>query len=275
MFITVGTSGDGVKQIQEKLGLPADGKFGPGTEKAVMAFQTSKGLKPDGIVGPQTWDLLMGKKTEKPVVQPPQAVEHTDFPLDRLKGRIPDAVIAQIPVAARKFGISSIERLCHFLAQCAHESGRFTVTEENLKYSANGLRRVFGKYFPGNLAESYAFQPEKIANRVYKNRNGNKLDGDGYRYRGRGYIQLTGYTNYEKFDNLVDDDILANPDLVATKYPLESAAYFFQANKIWNYCDSGSVASVNKVTQLVNGGFNGLEERKKFFTEFYSLLKDH
>jgi putative chitinase len=162
------------------------------------------------------------------------------------------------------------------LAQCGHESANFKAVSENLNYSADGLKKIFGKYFPGNLNESYARQPEKIAARVYGGRmgNGDEVSKDGFKFRGRGYIQLTGKSNYAAFDKFVDDDILANPDLVATKYPLMSAAFFFNNNKLWSICDQGATENVvKKVTLRVNGGQIGISDRIKHFNEFYSLLK--
>ena len=196
--------------------------------------------------------------------------------LDKLKGHIPDAVLAQIPDTATKFNITTPLRLAHFLAQCGHESAGFKAVNENLNYSVDGLKRIFSKYFLGTLAEGYARQPEKIASKVYGNRmgNGNEASKEGWKYRGRGYIQLTGKDNYKAFDATVDDDILNNPDLVATKYPLMSAAWFFERGKIWTVCDKGSDKStVTSVTMKVNGGTIGLEDRIKHFNEYYNLLK--
>ena len=196
--------------------------------------------------------------------------------LDKLKGHIPDAVISQLPDTMAKYNITTPLRLAHFLAQCGHESAGFKAVNENLNYSVDGLKRIFGKYFPGTLAEGYARQPEKIASKVYGNRmgNGNEASKEGWKYRGRGYIQLTGKDNYKAFDATVDDDILNNPDLVATKYPLMSAAWFFERGKIWAVCDKGSDKStVTSVTMKVNGGTIGLEDRIKHFNEYYNLLK--
>ena len=196
--------------------------------------------------------------------------------IDKLKGVIPDSVLAQIPETAKKFNITTPLRLAHFLSQCAHESGNFTVFKENLNYSAEGLKKTFGKYFPGNLNESYAKKPDKIANRVYGNRmgNGDESSGDGYKYSGRGAIQLTGKDNYAAFDKYVDDDILNNPGLVATKYPLMSAAFFFEKNKLWTICDKGSnTATITSLTKRINGGTNGLNDRIQKFNKFYNLLK--
>jgi putative chitinase len=200
----------------------------------------------------------------------------TNFKLDALKGHVPDSVIAQIPDTASKFGITTPLRLAHFLAQCGHESGGFKAVSENLNYSADGLKKIFPKYFPGTLNESYARQPEKIAARVYGGRmgNGDEASKDGFKFRGRGYIQLTGKANYIAFDKTVADDILANPDLVATKYPLSSAAFFFNNNNLWSVCDKGADdATVTAVTKRVNGGTIGLPDRLKHFKEYYSLLK--
>jgi putative chitinase len=200
----------------------------------------------------------------------------TNFKLTSLKGHVPDSVIAQIPDTAAKFGITTPLRLAHFLAQVAHESGNFKAVTENLNYSAAGLKKIFPRYFAGTLNESYARQPEKIANRVYSSRmgNGDEKSGEGWRYRGRGFVQLTGKSNYAAFDKTVDDDILANPDLVATKYPLASAAWFFNSNKLWTICDRGADdATVTAVTKRVNGGTIGLADRIKHFKEYYSLLK--
>lgn len=196
---------------------------------------------------------------------------------DKLKGHIPDTVIAQIPDVAAKFGINTPLRLAHFLAQCGHESGGFKLVNENLNYSADGLKKIFPKYFAqAGLAESYARQPEKIASRVYGGRmgNGDEASKEGFKFRGRGYIQLTGKSNYTEFDKFVDDDILGNPDLVATKYPLLSAAWFFHKNGLNAISDKGADdATVTAVTKRVNGGTIGLPDRIKHFKEYYSLLK--
>jgi putative chitinase len=196
--------------------------------------------------------------------------------IQNLKGHIPDGVLAQIPSVMEKFKIDTPLELAHFLAQCGHESGNFKAVSENLNYSADGLKKIFPKYFPGNLNESYARKPEAIASRVYASRmgNGNEASKEGFRFRGRGYIQLTGKENYAAFDKFVEDDILANPDLVATKYPLLSAAWFFSKNKLNEIASKGADdATVTAVTKRVNGGTIGLADRIKHFKEFYALLK--
>jgi putative chitinase len=151
------------------------------------------------------------------------------------------------------------------LAQCAHESGNFKHVRENLNYSAEGLVKVFPKYFSKETALWYARKPEAIANVVYGSRmgNGDKNSGDGWRFRGRGFLQLTGKVNYQAFANhIVDTNIMIDSDLVATKYPLTSAAWFFETKKLWKICDEGLHADVvKKVTLRVNGAYNGLSDR--------------
>jgi putative chitinase len=196
--------------------------------------------------------------------------------LDRLKGHVPDTVIAQIPGVMEKFGVNTPLRLAHFLAQCGHESGGFRLTQENLNYSAKGLMGIFKKYFPTQaLADAYARKPEKIANRVYGNRMGNGAEatGEGFKFRGRGYIQLTGKSNYAAFDLAVEDDILANPDLVSSKHALASAAWFWKKNGLNLIADTGSSNEVvTKITKRVNGGTIGLADRIKHFKEYHALL---
>lgn len=281
MLLKVGSKGEDVKKLQAKLGLAADGNFGPGTQAKVKEWQAANGLTADGIVGDGTWArMFAGAAPTAPAPAAPAApvasVTPSDFKLANLKGHIPDAVIAQIPDTAAKFGITTPLRLAHLLGQCAHESANFKVLKENLNYSADGLKKIFGKYFPGNLNESYARQPQKIANRVYSSRmgNGNEASGDGFRYAGRGAIQLTGKDNYAAFDKFVDDDIMANPDLVATKYSLMSAAWFFWKNSLWSLCDKGvDGPSITSVTKRVNGGTHGLPHRIEETIKFYNLLK--
>jgi putative chitinase len=196
--------------------------------------------------------------------------------LKKLEGVIPQGVLNQIEESAQKYNITTPLRLAHFLAQCGHESGGFKAVTENLNYGAKGLRGVFGKYFPTDaLALQYERKPEKIANRVYSSRmgNGNEASGEGWKFRGRGFIQLTGKDNYKAFDATVEDDILANPDLVAIKYPLASAAFFFNRNNLWTICDRGADdATVTAVTKRVNGGTIGLADRIKHFKEYHKLL---
>jgi putative chitinase len=201
-----------LKSLQEKIGVTADGVFGPGTMKKAMEFY---------------------KFT---------------------------------PV-----------RAAHFFAQTAHETGGFKAFSENLNYSADGLQKIFGKYFPGTLEESYSRNPEKIANRVYASRMGNgaEASGDGWKFRGRGALQLTGKENYKAFSNyLKKPEIMTNPDLVATTYSFESAMFFFDRNKLWSICDQGiNDAAILALTKRINGGTHGLEDRNAKTKKYYEYVK--
>jgi putative chitinase len=275
MILKLGSKGEKVKKLQEKLGLGTDGVFGSGTEAAVKKWQESNGLTADGIVGEGTWSKIF--ETKQLITEPSTPIVN-DGPLklENLKGHIPDAVIAQIPETAKKFNITTPLRLAHFLAQCGHESAGFKAVQENLNYSTDGLKKIFPKYFPGNLAESYSKNPEKIASKVYGGRmgNGDETTKEGFKFRGRGFLQLTGKDNYTKFGKFIGEDTVSNPDLVATKYPLSSAAFFFDSNKLWAICDKGADdATVTAVTKRVNGGTIGISDRIKHFKEYFALLK--
>ena len=201
-----------LKNLQTKIGVTADGSFGPGTLKAAMAYY---------------------KLT---------------------------------PV-----------RTAHFFGQTGTETGEFKLFSENLNYSAAGLQTTFGRYFPGNLEESYAKQPQKIANRVYGSRmgNGDEASGDGYKFRGRGALQLTGKANYEAFAKYLNKpEIMTNPDLVATEFAFESAMFFFDKNKLWDICDKGiDDVTITALTKRINGGVNGLDHRKALTTKYYGYIK--
>jgi len=201
-----------LKSLQEKIGVTADGAFGPGTMKKAMEFY---------------------KLT---------------------------------PV-----------RAAHFFAQTAHESGNFKAFSENLNYSAQGLQGIFGKYFPGTLEESYARNPEKIANRVYASRmgNGDEKSGDGFKFRGRGALQLTGKDNYTAFAKYLNKpEIMTHPDLVATEYSFESAMFFFDKNKLWSICDQGvNDAAILALTKRINGGTHGLADRSEKTKKYYEYVK--
>ena len=186
-----------LKALQTKLGLTADGAFGPGTMKAAMKFYN---LTP--------------------------------------------------------------ERAAHFFAQTGHETGDFKVYNENLNYSAQGLQGIFGKYFPGNLEESYARQPEKIANHIYANRmgNGGEENGDGWKFRGKGLIQLTGKNNhmaFAEYANMSIDDV--GEYLLTTDGATQSACWFWKKNKLNSYLEE---QGIDKVSRVINGGDHGLIERR-------------
>ena len=201
-----------VKLLQEKIGVTADGAFGPNTLRAAMAFY-----------------------------------ELTPY------------------------------RAAHFFGQTGHETAAFKLFSENLNYSANGLSKIFGKYFPGDLEKEYARKPDKIASRVYGNRmgNGDEESGDGWKFRGRGALQLTGKNNYTAFAKYLDrSEILDSPDLVATEYAFESAMFFFDKNNLWSICDKGIDSNtITKLTRRINGGTNGLDHRKILTLKYYEYVR--
>jgi putative chitinase len=249
--------------------------FGPATEVAVKAWQKSNGLKDDGIVGSISWSKMFGTTIE-PIAESQPISSIGNIKLEKLKGHVPDSVISQIPNIITKFNCNTPLRLAHFLAQCGHESGNFKAVSENLNYSAKGLLGTFSKYFNSTTAAHYERKPEMIASKVYGGRmgNGDESTKEGWKFRGRGYIQLTGKSNYVAFTKFIGEDCIGNPDLVATKYPLASAAFFFDSNKLWSICDRGATdADITAVTKRVNGGTIGLVDRIKHFKEYYTLLK--
>lgn len=179
MLLKVGSKGEDVKKLQAKLGTAADGVFGAGTEKLVKEWQAKNNLTADGIVGDGTWKAMFGEVAAPTAAPTTTAIPASGFKLDKLKGHVPDSVLAQIPDTAAKFNITNNLRLAHFLAQCGHESGGFKATQENLNYSADGLKKIFPKYFPGTLSEGYARNPQKIASKVYASRMGNGDEASG------------------------------------------------------------------------------------------------
>lgn len=199
---------------------------------SLKTLQSKVGVKPDGVFGKQTLKACM---------------EH--------------------------FGLTP-ESASHFFAQCAHETGNFIIFRENLNYSADGLLRIFPKHFDVIKARQYARQPERIANRTYANRmgNGDEASGDGWRYRGRGAIQLTGKNNYREFADWVGKTI--DPDDVADLYAFESAQFFFDRNKLWKYCDEVTDANIALLTRAINGGTHGIEDRKAKTHKYYGWLKE-
>lgn len=199
---------------------------------SLKTLQSKVGVKPDGVFGKQTLKACM---------------EH--------------------------FGLTP-ESASHFFAQCAHETGNFIVFRENLNYSADGLLRIFPKYFDAVKARQYARQPERIANRAYADRmgNGDEASGDGWRYRGRGAIQLTGKHNYREFADWLGKTI--DPDDVADLYAFESAQFYFDRHKLWKYCDVVSNTSIALLTRAINGGTHGIEDRKAKTHKYYGWLTE-
>jgi len=200
-----------LKDFQQKIGVTADGAWGPGTFKAAVAFYK------------------------------------------------------MAPV-----------RAAHFFAQAAHESGNFVFLSENLNYSADQLTKVWPKLFPSDVAAKYAKQPEKIANRAYGGRMGNgpEESGDGWKYRGRGAIQLTDKDNYTAFSKSINrPDVITNPDIVSGELAFESAMFFFDKNKLWDICDKGiNDDAIIQLTKRINGGTHGLEDRKEKTYKFAKIL---
>jgi putative chitinase len=187
----------------------------------------------------------------------------------------PDGVFGKDTLKAcmKHYGLTP-DSASHFFAQCAHETGNFILFRENLNYSADGLLRIFPKYFDLIKARQYARQPERIANRVYANRmgNGDEASGDGWRYRGRGAIQLTGKNNYRDFADWVGKTI--DPEDVADEYAFESAQYYFDRNKLWKYCDQVTNTNIALLTRAINGGTHGIEDRKAKTHKYYGWLKE-
>ena len=174
------------------------------------------------------------------------------------------------PITARavrdNFGLNNVQA-SHFIGQLHHESGGFRTFTENLTYtSAERIMEKFRRHFPGGLQEAQRFvrQPEMLANRVYANRmgNGNEASGDGWRFRGRGAIQLTGRNNYTLFSQSINDPrVISNPEIVATDYILESAKWFFDTNNLWSICRDITRPTIEQLTRRINGGLNGIEDR--------------
>lgn len=191
---------------------------------------------------------------------------------------VPDGIIGPITLRNMQevFCIQSIEHLAHFVGQVAHETANFSVCEENLNYSSRGLLLTFRKYFTAETASVYARNPQDIASRVYANRMGNgpEESGDGWKYRGRGALQLTGKNNYRAFANyLRNPRVVENPELVATDYYFQSALFFFKKNNLWNMCNRVNDASIRVVTLRINGGYNGLEDRVEKTKYYYNKLR--
>jgi len=169
------------------------------------------------------------------------------------------------------------EQLAHILGQCHHESAGFTADTENLNYGVKGLVSIFKKYFPTEaLALQYERKPEKIANKVYASRmgNGDEASGDGWKFRGRGALQLTGKDNYKEFTTFIKEDCVANPNLVKDKYFLESALFFFNKNGLLPLATTVTTDSITKISKRVNGGTHGLEDRIAQTNKFYKQIKN-
>lgn len=276
MILQVGSKGDAVKSLQSILNITPDGIFGEDTKHCVCVWQSDNGHPITGEVTNEMWNELFPSDigTDAPVIIS-TSTENLD--LSKLKGIIPDHKIAELPEVIKTFNINSKCKLAHFLAQASHESWGFTKNEENLNYSEEGLCKIFHDYFLElGKAAQYAHQPEKIANHVYANKLGNSTEesGDGFKFRGRGDMETTGKYNYGKFGEFIKEDLITNPDLVASKYSLAAAAYFFTQRKIWDICDRGvSTSVIEAVTAKVNAQLIGLAERTELLIKIYNALK--
>lgn len=203
---------------------------------------------------------------------------HFDFTPDKLahcakRNRDPNALFVALEAVLPRYEINTVDRVAAFLAQCGHESVDFTVLQENLNYGAKGLMNTFGKYFHGHEhAVQYERQPELIANHVYANRmgNGDSSSGDGWLYRGRGAIQLTGRANYQAFADSIQyslEDAVAYTETL--QGAVESAAWFWWKNRLNKLADD---RNVTQMTRVINGGNNGLEERKTHMVHNLEIL---
>lgn len=171
------------------------------------------------------------------------------------------------------FEINTTNRMAMFLAQTAHESGIFSATVENLNYNASGLTRTWPSRFPASIANQYARNQEMIANRAYCDRmgNGNEASGDGWKYRGRGVIQLTGKDNYRACGKALGLDLISNPDSGAqSPVVVLSAGWFWNTRKLNDWSDRGDVVTV---TKRINGGTNGLSDRTKHYKHALEVLE--
>jgi len=172
-----------------------------------------------------------------------------------------------------KYELNTPLRIAHFMAQIEHESGLKPISE-NLNYSAQGLQKTFLKYFNTfKLQVEYQRQPEKIANRVYSNRmgNGDEASGEGWKYRGRGFIQITGKENYFRLSNDTDLDCLQNPDLLLEEAnAMISALWFWDLKGLNLLADKNDIAGI---TKRINGGLNGIEHRKQLYEKYSKIIQ--
>ena len=185
------------------------------------------------------------------------------------------AIVDALNEVLPTFGINTTDRIAAFLAQAGHESAKFTAKVENLNYSQSALLSVFGKYFNATTSAQYARQPQKIANRVYANRmgNGNEASGDGYKYRGRGYIQLTGKNNYTQCSadlNINGVDLVAHPEYLETiRGAVLSACWFWNKNNLNALADKHDIVGL---TKRINGGTLGLADRQDLYARIKNAL---
>ena len=190
-------------------------------------------------------------------------------------GLVADGIIGKNTLLKIKevYRIPTLEATAHFMGNAHHESGGFKILEENLNYSADGLFKIFKKYFPTlEIAKQYARKPEAIANKVYGGRMGNVDEGDGWKFRGRGVMQTTGKTNYKLLGDFLDVDLVENPDLVKSDYALESAVFYFNSNGLWGKASKVDDDTIKKIRKAVNGGYNGLDDVANKVRYYYQLM---
>ena len=191
--------------------------------------------------------------------------------------RDPDTWAFELDAASPVFSLDTPQRLAAFIAQTAHESASYNVLQENLNYSKDGLRRVFPKYFPNDhIASRYARQPKLIASRVYGGRmgNGGEQSQEGWKFRGRGLIQVTGKNNYRACSRYLfnDDRLLDDPDILLTpEFAVASAGWYWEVNNLNKVADSGDFV---RLTRLINGGANGLKHRQALYAAAIKAIND-
>jgi putative chitinase len=203
-----------------------------------------------------------------------------DFTVEHVRELIPNAIggpdawYEALVEALPQYNINTVERVAAFIAQCAHESGGFSVLEENLRYKAATLTKLWPRRFPPGVAEQYAGQPEKIANKTYGGRMGNgpEESGEGFKYRGRGILQLTGKDNYKACSQTLfqDNTLLDDPDLLLDPYyAIHSACWYWNKNKLNQFADAGDLTTL---TKRINGGTIGLEDRIHHYNHAVEVL---
>ena len=276
MLLKVGSSGEDVKKLQEKLGVAADGSFGPGTETAVKKWQAANDLDDDGIVGNGTWSKMFDTLDK---VEPTSTLD-----ISKLKGKVPDSLFELLPEAFAKYGINSVLRASHFLGQISHESGEFTIKTESMNYSTPArIAEIWPSRFNidgsggKKKAGDFIKNQEKLAEAVYGGRMGNDQAGDGFRFRGGGYLQLTGKEAYKGYAAYLGKSVGDTADLLRseTKYSLDAACWEYCINmKLNGVADRGMSDDVIKViSKKINGGYIGLADRISKVTKFYNILK--
>lgn len=292
-LVKPGSRNDAVRELQKQLNklgynLDEDGIFGSGCQAAVKDFQQKSQLGPDGVVGNNTWEALDAALKKQPeqkssitplesrTIEGDALISKSNLEeiLSDLSGDTVDKFFIPLNDGLAKFKINTPLRIAHFISQLAHESNGFKAKEENLNYSAKRLREVFHKYFKTDEeAEKYARNREMIANRVYADRmdNGDEASGDGYKYRGRGLIQLTGRYNYTKCSKAIGIDIVSNPDLIIQnpKVSAMAAAWYWDFRNINKKADANDVQGV---TYLVNGGDHGSKQRETYLEKAKKVL---